>query len=902
MKKSIKWLLCASLALSACAVACGDAHEHTYAETYSHDAVGHWKAATCDHTDLKSEMAFHVGMEDGVCDTCNYDAHAGEGHTFASDWSKDAINHWKAATCGHSVKSEESAHVDDNNDGECDTCSYIDHEHTFAQVWTNDEYEHWHVADCGCTIANADVEAHEDANNDGFCDTCNYDEHKGEGHKFETVWSKDGKKHWKKSTCGHDVIDEEAEHCDENEDGLCDDCGIDGYDSIVKVVTSDEIKNNIISGMFMSSDGTVYYEFGDDYYHKVDINYNWEYWYTTVNNNVFALVDRGYGLTKNYVDADAGKKVLEGEEIYLSIGETCYGVENAIAYYWELANSASAYNTEVNFDGEEFSFVFDYYDYGLYRVSVSFIISGAGELYYAKDATFAVREYESDAYTKQYDDDDNVIVTITGKPNTEYTNYLRFVSQRYAERTATCPYDVESMFATSFELDMYKLTYEDWMWNEATESTPFSTDITMELGSGFKFYFTNVLPTTANLAMDTLKSTIDGEEDSGVMQINAYLEEGAFEILAQDTQVGTYEVVISTMNVSITLNITVVAPAVTSFEAGAIVESQYGNSFETTTTLNVFTDMGVKFYSKVNKNANNEYTAVVTSDNAANATLTLGSADYFGIPYTFTATEAGTYTVVLTSVESTVDNPITATLTIVVTNAPSVAEILNGSYEYMGDSEGVNVTFTPAETDATNGTAVIYMLDANGVATATYNVKYAYNNGIVLTNMDDTAFTVMSISLENYKLNATWKIYPYPQYPDFSMSAGGELTEADPYTPPSAAELVVGEYRVKLLDENYDMTGRYVIVLNDDGTGTFKEQAYDDSSWKFVDVDGQAATFTWTAVESGNGYTITIADVSGNGITAGDITANVAEDEYMNEVMHLYVTIGGAEYTLPLFY
>lgn len=892
MKKSIKWLLCASLALgSAFTVACADTHEHTYADTYSSDAVGHWKAATCDHTDLKSEMNFHDGMDDGVCDTCNYDAHEGAGHTFASDWSKDADGHWKAATCGHSVKSEEGAHVDENNDGECDTCAYIDHEHTYASDWTNDEYEHWHAANCGCTVDHQDVEAHEDANQDGFCDTCNYDEHQGAGHQYKTEWSKDGMYHWKEATCGHAVVGEKAKHVSEDGDAFCDDCGISAYEMIIQIVTSDEVKNGIVSGMALSSDGAIYYEFGDDYYHKVDATYNWEYWYTTVDDNVIALVDRGSGLNKNYVDADAGKKVLNGEEIYLYVGDACYGVEDAIAYYWAMGNSSSAYNMTTTFDGSEFSFSFDYYEYGLYKITVSFVLGEAGELYYAKDATFAVQEYEYDTYTKEYDDDYNVVgVTITGEPNEEYAKKLEFVSQRVAERTAKCPFDVESMFATSFDLDMYKLTYEDWMWNEASESTPFSTDITMEIGSGYKFYFTNVAPTTANLAIDTFKSTIDGEEDSYAMQINAYLQEGYFEILAQDTEAGVYEVVISTVKATMTLNITVVAPAVTSFEAGTVVESQYGNSFEAVTTMNTFTGMNVKFYSKVNENANKAYTAVVTGENAANATLTLGDEDYFGIPYTFNATQAGTYTVVLTSAESTAENAITATLTIVVSNPPSVADILNGSYEGVDPwYGGVNVTFTPAEADATNGTAVIYVLNVDGVATATYNVKYVYDDGIVLTNTDDTAFEDVIIEMNNYKLSATFMVESYWGPEPCTV----DMAEADPYTAPSATEMVAGQYRYEYYADPNDWNPSSItdIYLNEDGTGSYGRFHLDENYDLVYDAE---ATFTFTAVDNGDGtYTVTISNVEGTTeLAAGNWTVGTVEGEMYGQPIE-YVAITG---------
>lgn len=42
-------------------------------------------------------------------------------HTYSDVWSYDAVNHWNAATCGHSVKKNEAAHTTDAN-GLCSVC------------------------------------------------------------------------------------------------------------------------------------------------------------------------------------------------------------------------------------------------------------------------------------------------------------------------------------------------------------------------------------------------------------------------------------------------------------------------------------------------------------------------------------------------------------------------------------------------------------------------------------------------------------------------------------------------------------------------------------------------------------------------------------------------------------
>lgn len=47
-------------------------------------------------------------------------------HTFATQWSSDAENHWHGATCGHNEeKADLAAHKDNNRDDACDACGYV---------------------------------------------------------------------------------------------------------------------------------------------------------------------------------------------------------------------------------------------------------------------------------------------------------------------------------------------------------------------------------------------------------------------------------------------------------------------------------------------------------------------------------------------------------------------------------------------------------------------------------------------------------------------------------------------------------------------------------------------------------------------------------------------------------
>lgn len=100
----------------------GNQHQHTFSETWSSNATKHWHQATCEHGEIKDSEANHTDAdEDGKCDVCEYQV--GHTHSFATTWTYDESNHWRAATCSHKdEKKAISLHTDNNEDGKCDIC------------------------------------------------------------------------------------------------------------------------------------------------------------------------------------------------------------------------------------------------------------------------------------------------------------------------------------------------------------------------------------------------------------------------------------------------------------------------------------------------------------------------------------------------------------------------------------------------------------------------------------------------------------------------------------------------------------------------------------------------------------------------------------------------------------
>lgn len=85
------------------------------------------------------------------------------GHSFATEWLNDAIDHWhKCANCNE--VSDKAAHVYDNDvDATCNTCGYeraAHTAHTAGTVWENDETNHWHVCTASGCEEKLDTAAH----------------------------------------------------------------------------------------------------------------------------------------------------------------------------------------------------------------------------------------------------------------------------------------------------------------------------------------------------------------------------------------------------------------------------------------------------------------------------------------------------------------------------------------------------------------------------------------------------------------------------------------------------------------------------------------------------------------------------------------------------------------------
>ena len=180
-------------------------HNHTWATEWSKDATNHWYA--CSGCSEKKDQAAHVYTDDldTTCNICGYVRSLAHTHSWASEWSKNDTKHWHACS-GCTEKNDEAVHVYDNDhDATCNTCGYVRTlgDHAAASAWTTDGTNHWHA----CT-------------HDGCTIKFDFSEH-----AWGTIWSTDGTNHWHEcSVCG-EVKDIAAHVYSDDHDTTCDTCG-----------------------------------------------------------------------------------------------------------------------------------------------------------------------------------------------------------------------------------------------------------------------------------------------------------------------------------------------------------------------------------------------------------------------------------------------------------------------------------------------------------------------------------------------------------------------------------------------------------------------------------------------------------------------------------------------------
>lgn len=487
----------------------------------------------------------------------NQNAHV---HTYKTDaeWSKDASGHWYDVTCGCvDATVRKLQHVDDNKDAICDVCKFeYDHEHTYAEDWTADCTNHWKTADCGCIIAGAEVNAHVDANNDGECDTCKYVINDLHEHYYSQDWTGDLEYHWHAALCEHGVeVADKAAH-EINAAGYCVVCDakineVDRTD--ISAILAAAVANNykVMSGnvhyeeivydtpteLLNSKTDEVFFVLGKEDSYILLKNYNsngtfiggeQQYFETLENGEIFGIMmpigSIDLATTQGNPNKLNGYNYTPGSILAAGYTDTSTLAQTIANFYDLMKTQADVKDIVESYDPEtgKYSFSFEYLAVNATLQHPSDGSGGEGEMFYQAyvyfvDIAFTVNDdfvidlcdFTVTSYRDWEMDQD---ITYDPETNTyemldtaSATIYKYSVSQTSGERTFTTIYPKASFVPADFELFLVTGTdYDEDAHLYITDEVEIVdtdgdgiVDVVIDPYTFTRFHIGNVIPSSA---------------------------------------------------------------------------------------------------------------------------------------------------------------------------------------------------------------------------------------------------------------------------------------------------------------------------------------------------------------------------------------------------------------------
>ncbi|MBQ7353191.1 MAG: hypothetical protein IJW54_04210 [Clostridia bacterium] len=557
MKKRVLalMLLCVLFVMCFALASCGDgeAHVHTFKDTWSKDSSGHWYDATCECTDAPKNVLGHVDANnDGACDVCTYTDHT---HEYAESWTADCTNHWKAASCGHIVAGIEIApHTDNTEDGVCDTCGYVIenlHNHYYSTEWSSDGENHWHAALCEHGVEVADKAAHT-INDAGYCTVCDAKIKEVDLTDIEAVLKAAVANNYK-VVSGKVIYRNDIYDLNESGDGL---------------ISLSHIYNDVY---FILGNGSSYV--------------NWitvEDWGNTSEQQWFQLVDAETGEIFGVNSYDGGVTINLTDGVPEKLNGYTYLPSTLLASFddtstlaatlkamYDLSKSDTAKNVTAKYNAETgtYQMAFDYialnivdftdpdtqekttsYETSYFEVKAEFTVD---ESFVITSARMIVDGYQD----QDFDDDYNYDVetgTITMNDNAAPNRYAYEVGQTSGERTYSTAYPKASLIPSSFDI-----TYNGEVIEDAIE---------VEYGVSQNLYLDNFFPTTSGAEyIDSLEFKVVNNNAEDTYVFSPYYYGGAISFFAD--QAGSFTMdVIYLGNTVKTITINTVVPEVASID------------------------------------------------------------------------------------------------------------------------------------------------------------------------------------------------------------------------------------------------------------------------------------------------------------------------------------------------
>lgn len=865
-----------------------------------------------------------ISLTAAACDSGDTQGTTHE-HSYASTWTFDSTNHWHAATCGDDTKSDEAAHVDANNDGKCDVCDYTyPHEHVYSPEWTSDEKNHWHEALCGHDTVSGQEAHTPDAT--GYC-----------------------------TVCGYKVSDPDVSTIEKAIEVAT--LSMDKVETANGTIT---YRNTAYSGGRTSTYRNSAHYYSDYTYLSVTEGWTTEYWFTPTEYGLFTVTSED-GATPSVTNDDYDDDYIYGFRFTNPSTETTayYGVTNYVAglYNYAVQNDLLV---DESIEGDEYSFSYNEYiltydeqtgdrtptSDRYYSVTVSFTLGDdyfidwmyAESKYWSGDQLdfSAYEESEPEEGTEEGTEDvtEGTEDTATGdteegptedvpEEETEIgegtvpANTDPFITYTYTftQSRETNPYDPDEIMVEGF--DLVNRTTGEVVSGETANSAS-TVNVGLTNNENIVLDIANLDPATADISLDRLSVSVLAYNEATDDYETSYW--GLFTsvnttnktLTITGSVAGTYRVVLTSTFLGLTRYINVVAAPAAPSAINALVNGSSVDSF------NSYVDAGITITASVDYGYVGTFTASITSDNAANASLVL---DASGSSYTFTATQPGTYKV---TVASTENDAVVDTVEIVVESAPELSSVFNGTYkmEYTDNNSSIGwdttayIMFTP-DAESTNGTLNYSFTINTGSSTTAYNgtCTYSYDaegnvtiSGLADVGANESGLQTLEVELNNYApvltgealyMAQSWNYETWEQEyvqrtATFTLDAFVRTTDAFPGTGggEEGGEGDTGELTVEELLTTTTWTATmsdsagdpwlHTLIFNSDGTGVVVcgEQLAGTTS---------AIYFSWTV----EGYDVTVE------YTGGDKSAYDMPE--INDVRSTFMTItdnGGGSYTV----
>lgn len=911
----------AIVGLASCGV---EPHEHSFAKEWSSNAGGHWHACECDDR-LYDSFAAHVDAnKDQKCDVCSHEVKVekvevekpAHEHSFAEAWSNNAQGHWHACECDANLYGSFAAHVDANNDGKCDVCNFEvgkQHVHTYATEWSKDAANHWHESTCDHKVV--DGKAPHTMGSDDKCTVCGYGD---AAENVATLKSIDVNAAQVKSyynigetfSANGLVVYETYSNtltADTVSVGDLDDYVVSVKDSKGTVVEgafadygtytvtvskdsyADSFEVTVGAKLYESTSdalteglenfdkvngGTVVFDYGDDFVTKYEFAFGDKYTKIVENGdyeNHYQILEDGsvFAISKYYDEynlVDVYEPIYDLQDYHLNgvnlsnllVNDyEAYGVKELLEGLISLSEDEGSQNYKEGFAkncpvcGVHTAYTFSF-DVMSYDQEVSYEVA-----FSIDDSTKVINniEIKVSAISYDYDWETNEYV----KPeNAEPIVRLVTINQTVGERDAVNEYTPDLFEYTSFDLVDVN---EEKVDNNST--------IDMTVGEEFYLYISNAAPSTALASIDQVE-VVAMQNDEEAFSAGGYYTYGN-EIKLYAYKPGTYNFTINTKNVTYNLEVNVAYADLESF--GVAVWDSNSYDYVEKDSVTVYPNKEVDFTSIVNDNANGAYT-VKFAEEYANAKLEEGDDNN----HLFSASAVGTYEVILTSVE---DETMTKTLTVTVVEMPNVGDILVGTYKYTSNMAGtVTFVFTPESEGATSGVVAIsaaggYFGDSEG----TFN--YSYVDGTLTTTPTNPGSALCAYGFElndNLEVVCTYNYCPQGVCSKVEDSSGDEGE--------GTASPIVGTHNTTLLHPMNGFEQSYQITFNADGTGSYNFQddyefgsfsyVFEDGNLTFSNIETSGSVVALTAVISGDSLSITYEFMVEEETTSNTVTFEVA--------------------------